>query len=247
MEAWKRRLYDRYVSSGHFAAGATPDDCLPADRNPYAARLIRRHLPAARDISIVDLGCGNGALLSCLQQFGYRQICGVDTSQQQVAAARASGLTDVECKEIGAFLMGKENRFDVVFLMDILEHLRKSELLGVLDQVRAALKVDGLLILHVPNAEGVFGMRVRYGDLTHENAFTPQSIHQALRVCGFDQITCYEDKPIVHGPTSLVRRMLWACLTTPMRLLLSAETGVTGHILSQNMTVVARTRQPGIK
>jgi hypothetical protein len=97
-----------------------------------------------------------------------------------------------------------------------------------------------MVVIHVPNAEGIFGMRIRYGDLTHENCFTPQSINQALMACGFDGMACFEDKPIVHGLKSFIRFVLWEVLSLPYRLLLIAETGNTKMILSQNMLVVAK-------
>jgi len=245
MEDWKQRLYDNYASTGHASVRVRRGDGHRVSNYPFAARLIRRHLPAVKDIAVVDLACGDGALLACLKQLGYLNVAGVDASPVRVRAAHAAGLGEVSCQEIGEYLRGREQQFDAVFLMDVLEHLDRKAQLEVLDQVHRALKVGGILILHVPNAEGVFGMRVRYGDLTHENAFTPQSIRQALHVCGFRDIACHEDRPVVHGPTSLFRHVLWVCLTAPIRVLLSAETGATGHVLSQNMTVAARKRQTG--
>jgi 2-polyprenyl-3-methyl-5-hydroxy-6-metoxy-1,4-benzoquinol methylase len=142
---------------------------------------------------------------------------------------------------MGSFLKEQNKAFDVVFLMDILEHLEKGELLALLDQVYVSLRNDGIIIIHVPNAEGLFGMRIRYGDLTHENCFTSRSIEQALNACGFHHVKCFEDKPVIHGAKSLIRRILWELLTATSRLLLTAETGFTHHILSQNMLVVAKT------
>ena len=88
--------------------------------------------------------------------------------------------------------------------------------------------------------EGVFGMRVRYGDLTHEQCFTPRSIRQVLAVCGFNDVFCFEDQPVVHGLKSALRFLVWKLFTLPVLLLLLAETGGRGHILSQNMLITAR-------
>jgi hypothetical protein len=43
----------------------------------------------------------------------------------------------------------------------------------------------------------------------------------------------------VHGVRSLVRRVLWEAGTLPHRVLLAAETGTWGSILSQNLVVRA--------
>jgi hypothetical protein len=124
--------------------------------------------------------------------------------------------------------------------MEVLEHLTPPELLACLDAVAAALVPGGLLVVHVPNAEVIFGMSIRYGDLTHETAFTSTSMNQLLRATGYTDIRCQEDRPHVHGITSAVRNVLWRVLTLPIRLLLPAETGALRHLLSQNILVVAR-------
>lgn len=124
---------------------------------------------------------------------------------------------------------------DVVILFDFLEHLGKQELFDLLDEVHRILRRGGHCVLHVPNGEGVFGTRIFFGDLTHLQAFTRQSVEQLLSTLGFTHIECFEDRPIVHGPTSLIRRILWEMGTAPVRLLSIAETGSVGQILSQNL------------
>ncbi|MGB0720829.1 MAG: class I SAM-dependent methyltransferase [Gammaproteobacteria bacterium] len=233
MKAWQRRLYDSYVSTGQVGT-------INHERNPYLDALIARHLPPDTRISIADLACGHGALIRALKKQGYHRVIGVDTSAEQVAAAHDRGTTEVRHGEIDPFLDDHESAgFDVVFLMDILEHLDKEQVIKLLDRVHNSLRPGGRAIIHVPNATGIFGMNARYGDFTHEVAFTPRSIRQVLSSCGFHAISVHEDKPTVHGLKSFVRRLLWALLTVPFRLLLSAETGATRHVLSQNMLVVA--------
>jgi 2-polyprenyl-3-methyl-5-hydroxy-6-metoxy-1,4-benzoquinol methylase len=127
----------------------------------------------------------------------------------------------------------------VVLLMDVIEHLTRAELFDTLDEVFRILKPGGRCIAHVPNAEGLFGMRIRYGDLTHENAFTPKSAQQVFRTIGFEEVICHEDRPVAHNLKSLVRRIIWDVFTLVPRLLLTAETGETRFVLSQNMLIVA--------
>ncbi len=85
-------------------------------------------------------------------------------------------------------------------------------------------------------------MSVRYGDLTHEHAFTESSLRQIFRTLGFGDVRCFEDRPIVHGITSLARRVLWEAGSLPFRILFAAETGRTRVILSQNLSFVAQKR-----
>jgi hypothetical protein len=55
----------------------------------------------------------------------------------------------------------------------------------------------------------------------------------------FGKTECFEDKPVVHGVKSLIRRILWELGSAPTRLLSLAETGGSGAILSQNLLFVA--------
>ena len=239
MQDWKQLLYDHYISTDQAGRNIRLEDGLRISNYPYYRKLIETHLPEQNDIAIADIACGHGALVFCLNELGYSNVKGVDISPEQVDLAHKLGITDVESQDMNTFLSANENAFDVVFLMDILEHLEKAELFDLLERVRNALRKGGIVIIHIPNAEGLFGLRMRYGDLTHENCFTPGSIRQALSVFGFQNILCFEDKPVVHGGKSLFRYIAWEILTIPGRLLLMAETGATRHILSQNMLVSA--------
>jgi SAM-dependent methyltransferase len=239
-QPWKDRLYAAYVSSGQAKNFHLEPTEHFAPRQPYIQRLIRKYVPPNKNIRILDLGCGHGAFLYFLQQAGYQEIHGVDVSAEQVTLAHKLGISSVEQQDIALYLTSVDDEtVDVVFLMDVLEHLTRPELFDILDGVFRILRPGGKCIAHVPNAAGLYGMQVRYGDLTHEITFTPQSAQQAFSCVGFQPIQCYEDKPVIHGPISIVRWLLWKLGTLPSRLLLAAETGDTVFILSQNMLITA--------
>ena len=239
----KQRLYNAYVSSGQAPSStdAVPNaDSLFAGNAPYIRANVRPLLPTRLDARIIDLGCGNGCYLHFFRQWGYTNLVGIDTSAEQVAMAHRLGITGVVQDTINDFLTRPQPPADVVLLMDVLEHLTLDETLTLMDQILALLNPGGILLMHVPNAEGLFGMRIRYGDLTHEQSFTRSSMRQLLMAAGFDTQSCYEDKPVIHGLTSLIRRLIWEVGTLHYRLLLLAETGAGNAILSQNMLVVAK-------
>jgi len=234
MKTWRQRLYESYLSTGQ----ATHKE---DQNNPYHKRLIQEHLPKDKKIAILDLACGHGALIASLKNEGYHDLLGIDHSSEQVALAYKLGISEVRKEDLNLFLEGsRTKRYDLIFLMDILEHLEKQEVFDVLDRVNLLLNDGGMVVIHVPNAAGIFGMRIRYGDFTHQNAFTPQSVKQVLHACGLGDVSVFEDKPVIHGIKSFVRYLLWQMLTAPLRLLLIAETGTTRHILSQNILVISR-------
>jgi 2-polyprenyl-3-methyl-5-hydroxy-6-metoxy-1,4-benzoquinol methylase len=238
---YRERIYRHYVNSMSDAlAPASLDGLQP--RVPYLKRLIRDHFPANRNASIVDFGCGHGALMHVARQAGYLNIEGVDRSSEQVAAAKRLGIDGVRAGDLmeAVSAMPGESR-EVVITFDVVEHLRKDEVIAFVDQVRRILRPEGRWIVHTVNGESPFAGRVRWGDFSHELAFTRESIRQLLVSSGFERVECYEDTPIPHGIKSLIRWLLWKAIRVVLRLWLAIETGDTGRnaIFSQNLLAVA--------
>lgn len=241
MSDWKEILYRSYVSSGRITVRGSSAKEQFQPRRAYLTSVIRRFFPADRASRILDVGCGHGALLYFLQEMGYRNSRGVDGSAEQVELARRLGVAGVEVG-IGIDFLRRCNNgsADVVCIWDVLEHLTRQEAFDLVSEIRRVLSPGGVCIGHVPNAEGIFGSRVRYGDMTHEQAFTRNSISQMFQALQFENVRCFEDKPIVHGVRSAARRLLWELVSLPFRIVLKVEMGPGGHIVTQNLLFTAK-------
>jgi hypothetical protein len=79
--------------------------------------------------------------------------------------------------------------------LDVIEHLGKAEVLHLLSLVRETLDANGIVLVKTVNAANVLGGYVRYMDLTHEVAFTEESIREALTAVGFSRVTWIQYKP----------------------------------------------------
>jgi SAM-dependent methyltransferase len=181
-----------------------------------------------------------------LQEAGYRKATGVETSPDQVEFARRLGVRSVIAGDLLSFLRESRSEiFDVVAAIDVIEHFRKDEVLEIMDQVHRVLRPGGKMIVHVPNAEAIFGSRIFWSDFTHEMAFTREGLRQLTCACGFKSVEFSEDLPVVHSFKSLMRRILWTGLRSIFRLAYMAETGDrgTGLILTQNLLAVAKKAQ----
>jgi SAM-dependent methyltransferase len=131
---------------------------------------------------ILDIGCGQGLLVYALNMAGFRSVQGIDLSEQQVAVGQSYGLPcrAVERDYIIDLAKSAPETFDLIFLMDVLEHMDKDEQLRTLATIYQLLTPGGRLILSVPNANASFGLRWRYNDWTHETAFTEHSLEYIL-------------------------------------------------------------------
>jgi SAM-dependent methyltransferase len=234
------RVYESYVHSRTTPLAPDAVDGF-ASRAPYLRRLIRTHFPADRAAAVLDLGCGHGTLLYLARQAGYLKVSGVDVSADQVAEARRLGIEGVSQGDLMETLAAlPADSQDLIVAFDVIEHFSRDELLPLVDGVRRVLKPGGTWLIHTPNAESPFFGRIRYGDITHEQAFTSTSIRQLLLSSGFSAVRCFEDEPVVHGAMSAVRYVAWKGIRALLRLYLAAETGTArAALFSQNFLAVA--------
>jgi cyclopropane fatty-acyl-phospholipid synthase-like methyltransferase len=237
----RSRIYGQYIS-------ARFDRSLPATledvrRDSWSLhRVVQRHFPPQRDAAILDLGCGLGSLIDAARHAGYTRAVGVDRSREQVEQAARLGIEGVVEVDIIEFLaQTPSSSQDVVVTFDVIEHFTREELLPFVDEIHRVLKTGGRWIIHVPNGESPLSNRIRYGDFTHEQAYTQSSLAQLLLSSGFSSLKCYEDTPLVHGVASAARYVVWKVMRGMLRLYLMAETGNTGRtaIFTQNLLAVA--------
>ena len=186
--ALRQRLYEAYASQ-HAGHGSGVFTALTYHRD------IRPLLPHPKAGSVVDIGCGQGALVRLLIADGYDAV-GVDISPEQVAVAHAAGLSQVRQGDYRDILQARRGQLAAVTATDVLEHLTKEEVLETFDAVATSLIPGGVLIARVPNAVSPFGGHIRYGDFTHESWFTARSVRQLATAAGFDSVAVLPCTPV---------------------------------------------------
>lgn len=239
---YRARLYGRYrETAGGGEAVTTPDDA-PAGLRDFLHNIDATHFPEDRAARIVDLGCGAGLLVHIAREAGFDRITGVDAAPGMVEAALRLNGDGISLGDALEMLHGLETgSHDAVVSLDLIEHLTRDELIDLADEVHRVLASGGRWVIHTVNAEAPFFGRVRYGDLTHEQAFTQASLRQLLLACDFSAVTCREDRPITHRPAAVLRWLMWHTARLPALLWLIAENGPAARhaILSQNLLAVA--------
>ena len=234
--SYRDALYGSYVTTH----AGTIDAETRGSVVGHFRRHILPHLPESCDARICDVACGSGELLAFLSAEGYAACEGVDRSGEQVRAAHAAGVIGVTEGDAFSFLSSRAGEFDAIVALDFLEHLVKAEVIEFLRIARRALRPGGRLVVQTCNgASPMFG-RIRYGDFTHEAAFTDRSIAQVFLAAGLTPLGVYGIDPVAHGARSLVRAAAWRAIKVAATGYLAVETGVLrGHILSQNLVAVA--------
>ena len=159
---------------------------LAEDRHAWFAgrtRAILKYLdaemgaPAAGEQRrVLDIGSGAGNMAHHLAHYG--QVIGLDYLSRPLAVAQARAL-DV-CQGAGDALPFGDNTFDLVALLDTVEHIPDE--FGVFAECRRVLKPGGKLIVTVP----AFMWLWSYNDEinAHQRRYTAPELRQKLEISG---------------------------------------------------------------
>jgi SAM-dependent methyltransferase len=116
-------------------------------------RSILRHLPRRGNLNVLDLGCGYQANLLRALVPNLTSGLGIDV-QISPDAKQAPKLSFIESTIEAALPELEEDRFDLILLVSVLEHL--WEPLPILEHCRRVLQPGGMLFVNVPTWRGKF-------------------------------------------------------------------------------------------
>lgn len=183
---------------------------------------------------ILDVGCGTGANLVMLSQFG--EVEGVDISPDALAFCRERGLEDVR---LGAAekLPYEDGRFDVVTAFDVVEHL-DDDVAG-LREMRRVLRPDGRLLLFVPTFMFLWGVQDDVSN--HRRRYRLPELRRVVREAGFEvERTTYANITF-FAPILLVRKLMRLTgirTSTENSINVPILNGLFGHVLGSERTLL---------
>lgn len=154
---------------------------------------FEQNLPNDRR-KILDIGCGPGFFLKRGKERGWEGL-GVEPSRQAAEYAKGLGLDVVNCFLNEANLEDREEKFDVVHMSEVLEHI--TEPIVFCKTAYNLLSDEGIICVVVPNDYNPFQkiLREKLGFQPywlapphHINYFTFTSLHTLLEQVGFSII-----------------------------------------------------------
>jgi 2-polyprenyl-3-methyl-5-hydroxy-6-metoxy-1,4-benzoquinol methylase len=166
-------------------------------------------LPKDKGARILDIGCGAGQFLFFLKALGYENIEGCDIGEKQIRLVTDMGIKGTVISNINEFLNRKTNYYDFIFMGQVIEHLRKEELILELRNIFNSMKEGGVFLFSTPNMCCISGLYQRYIDITHEIGFTERSVHQLMQIVGFKKIHVLGDR---IGLNLRPKRLIWSLL-----------------------------------
>jgi SAM-dependent methyltransferase len=189
---------------------------------------------------ILDVGCGTGANLVMLGEFG--EAHGIDVSQDALSFCRERGLKNVQ-HGAAEDLPFEEGTFDLVTALDVVEHL-DDDLAG-LKEFRRVLRPGGRILLFVPAFMFLWGVQ---DDVSHHRRrYTLPELLEVVRKAGFEIERSTYANITFFLPILLVRkfmRLTGLRTETENSIGISAFNGVLGKLFGAESAVLRRMNIP---
>lgn len=144
----------------------------------FMRMIVRNPKSENRNPKILDVGCGTGANLEMLAQFGASE--GVDVSDDALEFCKAKGLK--VHKGLAEKLPFEDESFDVVTALDVVEHL-DDDVAG-LKEMNRVLKTGGKTLIFVPAFMWLWGVQDDISN--HRIRYTKKQIVERLEKAGFE-------------------------------------------------------------
>lgn len=147
---------------------------------------------------VLDVGCGEGAMIYELKQKYNIETWGIEFMEAEALKAKEKlnhVIIDTVENSIDKL---PDNYFDVIYFNDVLEHLANPN--SVLAKIRTKLSGNGVIISSIPNVryhsvfkQYIFKKDWKYDnagvmDFTHLRFFTSKSIKDMYREAGYEII-----------------------------------------------------------
>ena len=192
-------LYDSYVAFKNWDGPAV----IQSPEN--FACLLQGAGARGRSLEILDYGFGDGTFLDWAKAAGH-SVTGVEILPAMVRAATARGHTAFLADQANGWL--GERRFDVIVLLDVMEHLDAAGFRSLMALARQALKPEGRILARFPNGDSPFFGRYHHGDLTHERPLSSGALDQRARPEGMAVAHVFNLRPIPHGLVRSIKQRL---------------------------------------
>ena len=158
------------------------------ERAPYLLEKLKRIDKYKKNISVLEIGCGNGYVLNSLKEMGFQNLVGIEPSLKNTE--RVNGVLFI--KEFVSKEVELDKSFDFIFSIGVYEHIEDID--SITSFSKRHLNPDGELFIFVPNCEKSF-VTGDPGVFTHEHIqyFEANSLKYHLSRHGFGVIENQSD------------------------------------------------------
>jgi 2-polyprenyl-3-methyl-5-hydroxy-6-metoxy-1,4-benzoquinol methylase len=151
-------------------------------RREVLASVIARKVTLPPTARILEIGCGTGHNLPMLARFGDVDAIEIDETSREIAAKRLGH--DVGASPLPELSGVPENHYDMVALLDVLEHVQNDR--AALQAIAQRLRPGGTILLTVPQFPWMWSGH----DVAnhHFRRYTKKALRAAIADAGLDII-----------------------------------------------------------
>ena len=156
----------------------------PQRRKPIHAAMCRFTSILPTNASVIDLGCGTGKDVAWFRSKGIHAL-GLDYSKEMIKIARKCvGNYFFKC-DIRKLKNIQQGPFDGVFSLAALQHIHRTDILSVFDQIRSLLRPNGIFCLITKEGEGEHWDTRLKNSLRATTLFSRLELYSGLHQKGF--------------------------------------------------------------
>lgn len=206
--------------------------------NPLRFQYFDRFIPNWQGLKVLDVGCGGGYTCEFLAQRGAK-VTGIDPSAACIKAAESHaeemGLTIDYHVGMGETLPFKNDRFDVVVCVDVLEHVQSVA--ATVTEISRVMQAGGLFCFDTINRtwqsrwlmiwllEDVL-RQIPRGIHDWYQFVPPEELHQQLVHAGFSQVTLQGFDLFGRTPLAQISNLIHFLQTGGFQVQFDNNTGV---------------------
>lgn len=196
------------------------------NKDSTASKLL--HL-VGKNKRVLELGCATGSMTRLLTEQLGCHVTGIELDPISAERARpyCEKLLIGNLDHFDWSILEEKNKFDVILIADVLEHLREP--VACLKKLHAYLAPDGYILVSVPNIayNGIIASLLCHDfpyadvgllDRTHIHFFTWKTLEQTLHAAGFsvmhyDTVTTPNEHPEFYAYWQQLPQTIQAFLT----------------------------------
>ena len=191
----------------------------------------------------LEIGPGLGHTIKFLNSEGFKNIDIVDNDDSILNYIKEKFETNKryktnDIKEID----GQLDYYDVIIATQVFEHVPKDQYKSFLTTLYKHLNKNGYLIITVPNMANPFTICERYGDITHTNGFTDNSLIElaAMSEIPVSSINVRAYKIPPYSLLNIIRIFFQKILHLMLLAMSIANAGSYSKLLTPNISLVIK-------
>lgn len=207
----------------------------------FHRRNFLHRMPKEKNAEILVVSSGVGYFQYSLKKWGYNRVMGIDSDQVKVKYAAGKGF-DSECGDCFDYLEEIENRYDLIFAEQEVNHLTRDELIVFLKISYKALKKDGILIITAANcANPIISTEYLGNNIDHYTSFTENNMKQYFSMTPFEELAVFPHDFYVlwTNPLNYIAKFLTGCLHISFKMIFRMY-GKSNDIFTKRLGVIAK-------